>query len=211
MISSNITVVTPPVSFDLTTLDVVRDELEVTDHRHDPRLTRWIHDASAQVCDYLGRDLAEQTVQETFFMPLHGWERASDRLLLRSWPVTSVTSIAVDGIGWAAESYLIRKAEGEIINLDQFGRRSPWRGFRADVVYTHGFGLIGDLPRAIERATLLLLRAWFAARSRDPALRSESVAGIVTQQWFDAATVAANSGMPPEACALLDPYKERLI
>ena len=104
MISTNLTVIDPPVSLDLTTLDVLREELGLSDHKSDSRLARWIHDASAQVVDYLGRDLAQQTVSEVFYMPRHG-ERVSHKLVLKNWPVVSVTSIAIDGIAWDPDFY----------------------------------------------------------------------------------------------------------
>lgn len=211
MQSTSQEVVVPPASRDLTTLDVLREELEITDHKSDARLARWIHDASEQVVDFLGRDLAEQTTLETFFQATTFHTRVAHRLLLRQWPVTAVNSIVIDGISWDPSFYLVRKPQGEVVNLDMYGRPSVWRGYRIEVNYTAGFELIGALPRAIERATLLLLRSWFAARSRDPSLRSESVAGIVTQTWFDPTAVRAGAAMPPEAAALLEPFKERFI
>jgi hypothetical protein len=211
MQSLNAIILTPPASSDLTTLAVVREELGLTDHANDSKITRWIHDASAQVVDFLGRDLALQTVEETFFVPLHQRERLSHRLLLKYWPAITVTSIVIDGIAWDSSFYIVRKPQGEIVNLDMFGRPAPWRGYQVVVTYTSGYSQ-ADMPRAIERATVLLLRGWYAARSRDPALRSESVAGIVTQQWFDPnAGQGGYGGMPPEPAALLQPFCERFI
>jgi hypothetical protein len=73
--------------------------------------------------------------------------------------------------------------------------------------YTGGYTLPDapqpTLPDDITRAVLLLVKAAYFARTRDPAIRSESVEGAGSFGYFSGAA----SDMPPEVEGLLRPHR----
>ncbi len=78
------------------------------------------------------------------------------------------------------------------------------------VIYTAGYVSIAALPRPIEAACLGLVRHRWAARDRDPMLRSLAIPGVVTEQYWVGAT-GDDGAMPPEIAALLDPFRTATV
>lgn len=100
---------------DLTTLRRVRDYLGLATHDADNKLAALITASSAWVLTQLGRPVLSATYTET---------RDGDggsSLILRRWPVTSVTSVTVDGIAIAArttvtgDGYVLRDNTLELV------------------------------------------------------------------------------------------------
>ncbi len=63
------------------------------------------------------------------------------------------------------------------------------------------------LPHDVERAALTLAKGNCCARNRDPLIRSETVEGAGSTDYF-AGTV---SDLPPEVEALLTPYRNLIF
>ena len=200
MTSSLLTVLTPASSRALTTLATVKDEIGITDDTADARLQRWIDEASERIETYLGRVLASETVRETFRLT-----GAPGCLGLARRPVAAVASIGVDGAALASDQYEIDATAGLLypISGDQ---RVRWFGYTVIVTYTAGYTSISALPRPIEAACLGLVRHRWAARDRDPMLRSLAIPGVATEQYWVGAT-GDDGDMPHEIAALLDPFR----
>jgi hypothetical protein len=189
---------------DLTTLSTAKSELGIVTGSDDAKLRRWISDASEQITDYLHRNLASESVQEIF--RLRAW--SDDPLILSRRPVSTITSVTIDGDELVDPSLYELDAEPALLYLlDPNGFRREWYGMYVRVLYTAGYELLTTLPRSIERACLILLRHRQATGDRDPTIRQENVAGVLdTQYWIGG--LGEDKAMPPEAAALLDPYRE---
>ena len=200
MTSSLLTVLTPASSRALTTLAIVKDEIGITDDTADARLQRWIDEASERIETYLGRVLASETVRETFRLA-----SAPHCLQLGRRPVTAIDSIDVDGATLASDHYEIDPTAGLLYPISG-EQRVRWFGCTMIVTYVAGYASIAALPRPIETACIGLLRHRWAARDRDPMLRSLAIPGVVTEQYWVGAT-GDDGAMPPEIEALLDPFR----
>ncbi|MGE4043582.1 MAG: phage head-tail connector protein [Acetobacteraceae bacterium] len=200
MTSSLLTVLTPASSRALTTLATVKDEMGITDDAADARLQRWIDEASGRIETYLGRVLVSETVRETFRL-----SGAPACLRLARRPVTAIASIQVDGVTLATDQYEIDAPAGLLYPV-RGEQRIRWFGRTVVVAYTGGYASVEALPKPIETACLGLLRHRWAARDRDPLLRSLAIPGVATEQYWVGA--AGESGdIPPEIVALLDPFR----
>ena len=210
MTQSLLTVLTPASSRALTTLANVKDEIDVTVDDSDARLERWIAEESERIETYLGRVLAQEVVQETF--RLHdraNWlTGARDSLRLARRPVAAIASVEVDGVALATDDYELDAAAGLLYRLCGH-RRVRWFGCTVVVRYTAGYASISALPRPIEAACLGLIRHRWAARGRDPMLRSLAIPGVATEQYW-VGTTGEDGDMPPEISALLDPFRNAL-
>ena len=200
MTSSLLTVLTPASSRALTTLATVKDEIGITDDGADARLGRWIDEVSERIETYLGRVLATETVQETF-RPAG----SPGCLRLARRPVAAVANIAVDGVTLAGDQFEIDATAGLLYPISD-GQRVRWFACTVIVTYTAGYASVAALPRPIETACIGLLRHRWAARDRDPMLRSLAIPGVATEQYWVGAT-GDQGDMPPEIAALLDPFR----
>lgn len=211
MTQSLLTVLTPASNRALTTLAAVKDEIDTTGGDSDARLLRWIAEESERIETYLGRLLAQEVVQETF--RLHDRANrltvAPDCVRLGRRPVTAIASIEVDGASLTTDDCELDAGPGLLYRLHQVWgeNRCRWFGFKVVVTYTAGYPSIAALPRPIEAACLGLIRHRWAARGRDPMLRSLAIPGVATEQYWVGAT-GEDGDMPPEIAAMLDPFRD---
>jgi gp6-like head-tail connector protein len=214
---SILTVVTPAQTRDLTTLATIKDELGVKDRAFDDRLRRWIREASGYIETYCNRVFAQEQVSELWrWAP--GWHNApgharrGDPLCLRRYPVVSIDSLAEDdGDPLTTDDYELDAEHGFLWRMwgqvsGQGGSRYRWCAMKVVVTYTAGYALLGEAPYPLEQACQALIKHRWAARDRDPMLRSQVVPGVLEQQWWVAG--AGQSGMPPELVDLLEPFRE---
>lgn len=178
---------------DLTTLEAVKAELGDTS-LSDELLGVFITQASEMIATCCNRVFAIETVTETF----NGRDRCSD-LLLSRYPVTELVSI--NG----------KPAETDIVQLDPatgilFHSTGWWHGSTA-VKYKAGFALPDGLPSGIERACIdiVLQRATIAGSERDPSVRSVSVDGVGTREYFNSAN---SETITPDIAALIEPHRK---
>ncbi|HEV7455917.1 MAG TPA: hypothetical protein VGN96_04010 [Roseococcus sp.] len=200
-----LTTITPPSASALVLLDVVKADLGLAGtFDQDPWLASEIIAASATIARHCDRVWGRATVQETFRAVGHDREA----LLLSRCPVVAVASVLVDGTALAPEGFEVDAEAGILYRLDGDERRG-WRARAVVVTYTAGYLLPGqagrDLPADVERAARLLVTAAYEARGRDPMLRSESVQGVGAVSYLDPRAGAED--MPPQAAALLSPYR----
>lgn len=198
-------VVTPAASYDLTTLEIVKDELQITDASMDVTLTRWISDESERIRAYTERHWAQETVTEQFRLDP---KTVSNALLLARWPIIAITSIVEDDLYplTLGADYEIDPKSGMVRRLWAGGTLAeiPWSWRRQKVIvqYTGGYVLPDAAPLRLQQACLALIKARLANRQRDGSLRSLLIPGVVEKTYF-AATVGG-SEIPPEVAESLD-------
>jgi hypothetical protein len=158
-----------------------------------------IRQASAAVASYCKRVLAAETVTETL-RP----ERLQGELILARFPVTAVASIVEDGTTLAAADYELDGARGIITRMHS-GRPCWWPTSTIVIDYRAGYELLATLPHDIERATINLVKAYYFASQRDPALRSEDVPGVVSASYLDI------EHLPHDVRGLLAPYRNHRV
>jgi hypothetical protein len=118
----------------------------------DDLLKRLISSASRIILSYLARDtIALRSVAERY----DGQDR--ERLLLRGWPVLSVTSLSIDGVAIAAANLANNSPSGHALEswngappgsrqrVDLFGGNTFCRGRQnVAIIYVAGYGVIGE-------------------------------------------------------------------
>ncbi len=85
-----LSIVVPAQSFNLTTLEMVKERLKIRNKRKDSQLSRMITGVSKAFTRKIGREFARETVSET----VKGY--GTTQLLLSRSPIVSVTSILLD-------------------------------------------------------------------------------------------------------------------
>lgn len=196
-----LSVTTAASTIDLTTVETIRDEIGNTT-LSDSTIRRWIGEESDRIAAYCGRVFGAETVVETFYL-----ETDVPGLLMASrFPIVSVSSVSEDdAAALDASLYQVDATTGFIYRLDEDADRSVWSADKVAVSYTAGYTLVSTLPRAVEAACIQMVARRAYARGRDPNLRSESVDGVSTLQWW----VSSDSdGMTAAIREMLAPYRQ---
>jgi hypothetical protein len=197
----------------LLTVDEVENELGLTPGA-DTRIEGWIKDASAMIATFLKRTLQTATITAEKHHANGG-----NYLVLRRAPITSITSITIDGDTVSTDDYVIDDADAGTVffenGLADLGlieegvsrSRAHGTGERVySVTYVGGWTTAGQgvstVPRDVVRAAMATVVALRSSAARDPAVKSEAMPGYsVTYGDVDA------SGLPPVARALLEPFR----
>lgn len=212
-----LTVLTPASTYDLTTLEAVKTEMEITGSTQDNFIGDLIRQASGDVARYTNRVLALESVRELIRIP---WRcvpgEESSRLWLRRVPVVSLTLVTenattlVEGTDFECDretGKLTRLAGGEALWWAG-GAAFGWSGVVV-VEYSGGYSLLPDLPYDIERATMDLIKRRYYSRSRDPALRSQQVLDIINKSYTAESSEPTVRGLPKSIAERLDDYVSR--
>ena len=200
---SSLTVITPAESHDLTALETVKTELGLADSiSEDEKILNWIHQASGAIEDYCGRVFAQETVSESWRLPYAPGEIVA----LKRIPVTEIISVTeVDTLLTADTQYEFDSRTGFMWRLSN-DARTCWTTGRLVVVYTAGYELLDQLPYAIERACISLVKFYRAKSHQDPLLRSEEIPGVMRYD-YQINTIGSDGGLPPDVLSLLEPYR----
>lgn len=200
---SILTIVTPASATALTDVQSVQAELGLEGTTEAGYLRGQIASASAAISSWCGRVFAQETVREVF-RP----EGCLSSLTLARCPVTNIASVVEDGTTLASTDYELDAASGILWRLSS-DERAPWRARKITVQYTAGFLLPEQpnrtLPHDVQRACILMVAAQYLAKGRDPLLRSESAQDVGSASYLDPR--AGMEAMPPQAAALLAPYR----
>jgi uncharacterized phiE125 gp8 family phage protein len=198
--SARLTVVTPATSTLLATLAAAKAELGITGTDDDSILTRFLTQASATIPQYCHRVFAQEIVAEVFRLTDGEWPAS---LLLRRYPVTAIASVVADGTTLAMTEYEVDSETGLLWHLCE-DERLPWWWYQKLVVtYTAGYVLPTSVPGDLERCCLDLVKFWYFARSRDPALRSEKILDVIDQSWNVGSHQPTADGLPVEIAGRL--------
>jgi hypothetical protein len=201
-------VVTAAASRDLTDLDTVKAELDLSgvDANRDKRLTRYIKEASRAAENYCNRIFAAETVEDTFFPrrdpPLVIALEGLDPLQLIRWPIISVTSVLENGAALTLDTdYRIDADPGQLLRLDLNLYPRRWDALPIVVTYSAGYG---SIPEDVSGAVIRMVVARQNAFRRDPNIDSESVDGIGKFNYRRPTPGEGN--MTPDVTDLLDNY-----
>ncbi len=200
---SLLTTVTAATVTALTDVQSVQLELGLSGQTKAGYLRGQIAQASAAISSWCGRVFAQETVREVW-RP----EGCVESLSLSRFPVANIASVTEDGTALASTDYEVDAASGLLYRLSS-DERTTWRARKITVQYTGGY-LLPDqanrtLPHDIQRACILMVTAAYLAKGRDPMLRSESTQDVGSASYLDPRT--GMEAMPPQAAALLAPYR----
>ncbi len=220
--TNTLKVVTPPASKLLTTLEMAKEELGVSDSSKDNRINGLIMQASALIENYTHRVFSRARYSETFHgnrrqgfylsgnQPgFAGWDgpnfylATSQQLMqLSVLPVVEIVSANSAEIQFDTSQF----------HVDDSGRLICfWQPGDLTIVYDAGYIMPGqegrDLPADLERACLdAIVALWYRASKGDPTIRSESIAGIGNTSRFDPKGDKADM-LPPSVTAILSEYQ----
>lgn len=207
------TVTVSAVSHDLTTLAIVKAELNLTttDAARDTVLSRYIAEASAAIENFCNRVFTVETIRDRFFpsreVPLQTVAGGIDPIQLTRWPVTSLISVKEDGdVLVAEEDFILNASSGHLIRLDANAYPSRWGSAPIVAEYAAGYATI---PGDVSDAAIRTVSGRYYARGRDPMLRAEKVPDVWEAQYWIAAGAddAGGANLPPGVQSLLDNYR----
>lgn len=209
---SILTVTSRATSFDLTALDTVKDELGITGSAENDKIERWIRQGSTAISAYCKRVFAQETVSEVFRLTddrRRGFTWASlcePVLMLKRFPVASIASVTEDGTALTTDQYEVEPEAGLLYRLCR-DERIEWTAAKVTVAYTGGYVLLPELPDAIERACISLVRHYRANATRDTAVTRRSIPGVLDETFWVGTVPGTEGDLPPDVVGLLAPYR----
>lgn len=210
---SIVTVTVPADDDALTTLDRVKLELGITNRLSDKVLQAKIDEASDDIEAALGFHVAQETVVETFWH--EQYDSTPEKLVLGRTPVASIASVVIDGMTVDPSAYRVDPKTGELFALCN-GYPSCWV-FCQGVVVSYDGGYVmpseGDdctLPPGIQGACIALVSSFWAARGRDPTLRSEEIPDLISATYWVGA-VGEDGELPPDIVTKLAPFRRPVV
>lgn len=208
------TIVTAARSYDLTTLGVVKQELDKTDGADDAILKRYLSSASAAVANYCNRVFVQETVKDEFW-PARDPSPSTVSgglgvLQLSRYPVISSPAAVVienDTTLTVTTDYRIDATNGQVVRFDSNSYPRSWCAWPISVQYAAGFATIpSDVVDAVIR---MVVKRWLA-KGQDLSLRHESIPGVYEyDRWVASGSEAGN--MTPDVTDLLDGYRVPVI
>ena len=190
---------------DLTTLDSVKEELGITTNDDDAWLVDKIHRASDVIAKACKRQFQQETLADHFFID---WCERTGPLILSRIPVVSVDSIVENNAVITASSYNVDLVAGRVWR-NVANSFSSWNWLTGEVVvqFVGGYELLPTLPYDLEQACLLLIKQSWFAKTRDPLVRSVSIPGVASYDyWVGSNAEHRGGGFPPEVAQLIAPY-----
>lgn len=224
---SLLTVTTPATSFNLTTREAVKAELDLKSNDLNTWIDLKLPRLSAICSTYCRRVFAKQSYLEIIrpdrrtgdtrpigtLSSLTRLTSPSQYIGLHQYPIVSIASVDEDG------SALVLNTDYEydprIAGLYRLGSeaRVPWEGLKTTVAYDAGFILPGNananLPGDIEEAVLTFMKMAYRTRTRDPSLRSQDIPGVIAETYWD--TGRDSTELPPEVASILDRHRRSVL
>jgi hypothetical protein len=202
------TVTSAASSYDLTTLDVIKDELGITDNASNAKLQRYLTSASSAIAQFCNRVFPAETLQEQFWATRDRWPRlirgGIPNIQLSRWPVVSVTSVTENGVAMVeATDFKTDKVNGQLIRIDADGFPRPWPAFPIVVVYVGGYSTI---PADVVDAAIRMVRQRWLSKDRDPLVKQRSIPGVL-EEAFWVATGNEAGNLPPDVADILTNYR----
>jgi hypothetical protein len=201
-------------SYDLISLCDLKGDLGVTTTADDAYLQRRITEMSQVARQYMNRTLQVETVRDQFWLQRdpYPWQLPGGAmpLQLSRWPVIAVTLLSEDDIELVEGTDFVVDAEvGQLTRMlaaDPYPTR--WRTLPITVEYSAGFDPIpADVSGAVSRA----VKGQYLGRSRDPAIKSQSAAGIYAASYNTQSGGAYGGVLTPDVYGILDGYRVPVI
>lgn len=207
------TVVSAAASADLTMLDVVKSELDITDGSKDELLSRYIASASRAALQYCNRrTFLTETVKDEVWPDRDPHPQVLsgtfDLLQLSTWPVVSVDWVTEAGTALVeGTDFRLDAAVGRLVRLDAAGNAARWNAQPKVIQYVAGYAAI---PGDVEDAVLRMITNRWAAKGRDATMISEDIPGVRSiRRWIATGSDAGN--MPPDITDLLENYRVPVV
>jgi hypothetical protein len=197
-----LTLVTAATTHDLTRVETAATELLLTRAEDLAALPENIQKASAACASYCGRQegFGRATWRQTERLSF-----ARDYIILDRDIAPTITSVVEGADTLAGTDY---ELDGALLYRLDADERTMWPAEKIVITYAAGFlsgGTLGDLPHEIERACLLTMAAMIDGRGHNPALQREND-GLVSFSYAE-----MPGGIPPQAAALLAPYRRLML
>lgn len=197
-------------SYDLTDLATVKDELGIDSGNtdDDALLERYITSASRAAAQYCNRVLVVETLEDDFWPQRDPWPwdipGGVAPLQLSRWPITGLGVVTENGVTLTSGTdFRPDNANGQLIRLDANGYPRKWPAFALSAAYSAGFD---PIPADLEDAVIRMVSARYAARGRDPKLKSISIPDVQdVTYWIATGDEAGN--MSPDIADILDNYR----
>lgn len=213
-----IKVISTPLSaaltnYDLTTLPVVKDELNILDNSKDATLKRYITSASAAASQYCNRKFQAEEIQDEFWPDRERYQYqlpgGVDVLQLSRWPVTSPIISVVENSITLAEGidFRVEYDTGTLIRLDCNLYPRKWYAWPIVAQFIGGFA---DIPDDVDDAIVRMVTRRFSSKGRDPNLKQQNIPGVLEQSWW-IATGTESGNMSPDITDVLDNYRVPVV
>lgn len=169
----------------LTTLTVVKAELNITDGTSDAALERLIARASGVISTYCGRDFGVRETTDAFGAAVRD---VAEPLILSRYPVVSVESVSASGSDLAPDTFICEEEAGLLHRLATSGAQCSWRrDIPVTVTYRAGYETI---PSDLEAVALTLITAAWSLGGRSFGVRSEATEGVGRTEYFERASMS---------------------
>lgn len=200
-------------NYDLTTIDVVKDELNILDNAKDATLKRYITSASAAAAQYCNRTFQAEELQDEFWPDREPFQPQlpghADVLQMSRYPVQSpVISVVENSIPLTDKvDFRVDYKIGKLIRLDRNLYPRRWCAWPIVVQFVGGFA---PIPDDVEDAIVRMVTRRYSAKGRDPNLKQQNTPGVLEQSWW-IATGAESGNMSPDITDVLDNYRTPVI
>lgn len=210
---AQIDVVTPASSYNLVDLATLKTLLNITDTSTDAYFNLVIPQASGIAANYCNNPFVVETIASNYWPTRDGWpwvvRDGVAPLQLPRWPAVTITSVTetLNGVATtltAGTDFLVDLAKGQLTRLGSNGYPCAWRANPIAVVFIAGYATI---PPNVVKAAVDIIKAMLAARTRDPALRSENIEGVYEAAYWFGAGPGSSDGLPSSITGLLDTYR----
>ena len=186
----SVSVITPASARGLTTTQNARGDLGLSAGAPtEVQLQRWIDQASVTAAAFCRRTFGRQVYRERIDLGQH-W--SSEGIVLCAGPVNRIISVTRDGALLDSGQYF---GDGSSIVRYEGDHRCCWYGRTMTVDYEAGWLLPGEdvgttftgdvpLPADIEKAVIQLIGVAISEAGRDMTVKSDTVEGIGSRQYY---------------------------
>lgn len=216
----------PASPYDLVTLAMAKEELNISGSENDALLQRWITATSKRIAKYCDRVFPVEQVTETFrtdagvdasvhqfrSVSFYGNGAKSLELTRRRLPTVSIESIVEDNTRTlvAGTDYTVDMANGIVYRLYNTGTAN-WPLFsKVEIQYHGGFD---SIPEDLAEACLMAMKSRWANRLRDPNLRQLTIEGVgsktywIPQSSTESSEPGSGDDLGPSITAMLVDYR----
>ncbi len=202
---SRFSVTTPASDVSLLTVAELRAAVGATDGSQDAALViigRQVSTAIARQCNIVDDGVNPPTLLQETCTEIFRWDGCGPLPLARR-PVTSVTSVTIDGDAADAADYEINGRYLVALTDDAV---TDWDSGKITVVYVAGYA---TAPDDLKLAASKLVTATNAESTRDPSLKRIDIPGVLEKEFWVAPS--GDSFLTAEIKDLLSPYVERFV
>jgi hypothetical protein len=198
--------------YDLTTLEAVKTELNITSGAEDAYFRSAISRASAAAAQFCDRVFPQETVKDEF------WAQRDpvpclipgtfDPLHLTRWPIISVTTVIENDVTLVdGTDFRVDYINGRLTRMDASGYPRAWPSYPIAVTYAAGYATI---PYDVVDAVIRMVKSRWFMRTRDATVRQQNIPGVL-EQTFWIATGNEAGAITPDIVDLLDGYRVPIV